>query len=238
MALEEWTASLVPELDYNASNWRYRFRSRSTTDYFNFYVRRLSDIYKKNNAEVNFAMVGACDGISDPVIKFQFLKQPHWKGVFVEPMSINVRDLHLYLSNNNASSRSLIIRAAATDVCRSPTIDVERPLYEEKALKENKTVPHWLRRQIGSILPHNRNHARPDWVVETVACKTSADILRDWATAVPILRGDGKASKVTKRRPHILKVTTYYHIISHELSCHIGRYCHIIRLMLKAMISK
>lgn len=151
-------------------------------------------------------MVGACDGVTDPVIKFQFLKQPHWRGVFVEPMSINVIDLEKFIYDNNGSNRSVIIRAAATDVCQSPTIDVERPLYEEKAAKENKTVPHWLRRQIGSILPKNRNHARRDWVVETVACKTANDILRDWAIQMPVLRPDGKSSKSTRRRPHILKV--------------------------------
>lgn len=212
LALEEWTKSLTPELDYNASDWKLRFRSRWPTDYFNFYVKKLSGIFKSNNAEVNFAMVGACDGVTDPIIKFQFLKQPHWKGVFVEPMSINIKDLESFIHVNGASNRSLIIRAAATDVCKSPTIDVERPLYEEKAAKENKTVPHWLRRQIGSVMPKHRSRARPDWVVETVDCKTGPDILHDFATAYPILRADGKPTKVTKRRPHILKVSRYVYI--------------------------
>lgn len=122
-------------------------------------------------------------------------------------MSINVRDLAKFLDDNGATNRSHIIRAAATDKCETPTIDVERPLYEEKAQAQNKSVPHWLRRQIGSILPKSRNSARSaDWTVETVACKTASDILRDWATDVPNVRPDGKVSKISKRRPHVLKV--------------------------------
>jgi FkbM family methyltransferase len=211
LAIEAWSASFVPEIDYNATGWRYHFRSRSTTDYFYHYAKKLSETFKTQSAEVNFVMVGACDGVTDPLIKFHFLKQSHWRAVFVEPISINVRDLRQFIDENQASDRSHIIRAAATSVCETPTVDMERPLYEEKASAQNKTVPHWLRRQIGSILPKHRDHARPEWIVETVDCKTAPDILRDWAKAVPVVLPSGKATKSVKRRPHILKIDVEGH---------------------------
>ncbi|MGG2382891.1 hypothetical protein, partial [Salmonella enterica] len=90
---------------------------------------------------------------------------------------INVRDIITFMAKHNAAHRSLIIRAAATNDCENPIIKMERPLYEEK----NASIPHWLRRQIGSILPEHRNHARKEWIIEEVRCVTGKDILHDWA---------------------------------------------------------
>lgn len=41
---------------------------------------------------------------------------------------------------------------------------------------------HWLRRQIGSILPENRDHARKEWTTEEVRCVTPSDVLSDWSS--------------------------------------------------------
>lgn len=178
-ALKIWADSLT-EADYNETHWRTFFHSRSSVDFFNGYARRISDIFKKVDAKVNFAMVGACDGTGDNTIKHLYLPNSHWRGVFVEPMGINVRDLIQYMSVKNAAHRSLIIRAAATSVCLNATLQVERPLYEEK---NDSSIPHWLRRQIGSVLPTTRKHARKEWIIEEVRCVTAKDILSDWATA-------------------------------------------------------
>jgi hypothetical protein len=43
------------------------------------------------------------------------------------------------------------------------------------------TQQHWLRRQIGSLLPEKRDHARKDWTTEEVRCVTAKDILYDWS---------------------------------------------------------
>lgn len=204
LALDAWAASLDPIKDYNASDWRYQYRSVSTTDYFDHFLRRLSKIFDENNAVVNFAMIGACDGITDPTIKYRFLKYDHWRAVFVEPMSINYNDLVKYLEANGALNRSHVMRAAATSACESPTIKVERPLYEEK----NASIPHWLRRQIGAIVPKNRDKPRAfDWAIEEVACVTAADVLADWAKAMPT--SSLRAAK--RRRPHILKIDVEGH---------------------------
>ena len=146
--------------DYNYSEWRVTFHSKSTVDFFNGYAKKLSDLFKEQNAKVNFAMigkfhlmlnfnkvsltlkhyydlVGACDGTSDNTIKNLYLKNDHWRGVFVEPLTMNVRDLIKFMAKHEAQSRSLIIHAAATSECERPTIVMERPLYEEK----NASIP-------------------------------------------------------------------------------------------------
>ena len=41
---------------------------------------------------------------------------------------------------------------------------------------------HWLRRQIGSLLPEHRDHARNEWVTEEVRCVTASDVLSDWSS--------------------------------------------------------
>lgn len=95
----------------------------------------------------------------------------------MEPMSLNLRDLVSFMANHNVSHRSVVIRAAATSHCKEPTIKIERPLYEEK----DPNVPHWLRRQINSILPEHRDHARKEWTIEEVKCMTGAEILQEWS---------------------------------------------------------
>lgn len=214
LAIDKWASLLDPEKDYNATNWRYLFRSRSASDFFDQYLRKLSKVFKESNAIVNFALVGACDGISDPTIKYRYLKLDHWRGVFVEPMTINVRDLTKFLADNGAANRSLVIQAAATDVCAEPTIKVERPLYEEKA--NSSSIPHWLRRQIGSIVPKTRDHARPEWMLEEVACLTAPEILLQWAESTSTHKQKNKEKrnknkKTKKRRPHILKIDAEGH---------------------------
>jgi len=229
-ALEQWASSLVEEKDYNVTQWRLNFRSRSPQDYFDQYVRQLSNLFESYGANVNFAMIGACDGTADLTIKWRFLPSDHWRAVFVEPMNMNVRDLRKFLDDNEVSNRSLVIQAAATSQCESPTIQVERPLYEEKSIETNKTTPHWLRRQIGSILPKGRAHARAEWTLEEVRCITATEILSEWALlgstgdiidkAAAVEKGDASSSSSgssgssggkRKRRPHVLKIDVEGH---------------------------
>jgi hypothetical protein len=211
-SLEQFAHSLIPETDYNVTMWAITAHSRSPSDYFDRYSVRISNIFKQNQAFVNFVSVGACDGTTDPIIKDRFLKNEHWRAVFVEPMTPNVRDLEKFIDSKGALGRSHIIQAAATDVCTTPTIKVERPLYEEKAIAENKTIPHWLRRQIGSIVPANRDHARPEWTLEEVACVTAADVIDRWTAAQnKIEEQAGKRKKTKRMRPPVLKIDVEGH---------------------------
>ncbi|KAJ1443352.1 hypothetical protein B484DRAFT_441692 [Ochromonadaceae sp. CCMP2298] len=228
-AMEAWAASLGPQ-DFNYTNWRVSFHSKSTVDFFNGYAKRLSAVFKEQGAKVNFAMVGACDGTGDITIKNLYLPNDHWRGVFVEPLAMNVKDLVKYMGPY--SSRSLVIHAAATSQCVKPTLEMERPLYEEKMLEQNKTIPHWLRRQIGSLLPKTRDNPRQGWTKEEVRCVTASDILTDWANAkggvgggVEVVEmgaaggmgmeeggvGAEAARGRRKRRPHVLKIDVEGH---------------------------
>lgn len=57
IALEKWAKGLTHK-DYNYSEWRVTFHSKSTVDFFNGYAKKLSNVFKENNAKVNFAMIG------------------------------------------------------------------------------------------------------------------------------------------------------------------------------------
>jgi len=57
IALEKWALGLSAK-DYNYSEWRVTFHSKSTVDFFNGYAKKLSDLFKEQNAKVNFAMIG------------------------------------------------------------------------------------------------------------------------------------------------------------------------------------
>jgi hypothetical protein len=230
-AVEDWLSTIVPSRDYNATGWRYYFHSRSPQTFFDKYLQQVSNTFKKHHATLNFAMVGACDGLADPAIRDRFLPNKHWQAIFVEPMSVNVRDLIKYLQKGEAFDRSVVLRAAATKSCQNPTLQVERPLYEEKnELKEEgekKNIPHWLRREIGSVLKPGQTKARPDWTLETVRCVTASNILEDWAVLHKLqlhyknwtgfnedelrLRGGNKPTKLRKRRPHVLKIDVEGH---------------------------
>lgn len=230
-AVEDWLTTIVPSRDYNATGWRYYFHSRSPQTFFDKYLQQVSNKFKIHGATLNFAMVGACDGLADPAIRDRFLPNPHWQAVFVEPMSVNVRDLIRYLEKGNAFDRSVVLRAAATKNCENPTLQVERPLYEEKneqkAEGEKKNIPHWLRREIGSVLKPGQTKARADWTLETVRCVTASNILEDWAVLHKMqvhyknwtsyneeelrLRGGTHPVKIRKRRPHVLKIDVEGH---------------------------
>jgi hypothetical protein len=226
-ALETWARSLTSD-DYNVTNWRYKFHSKTPQVFFDQYLKAMSAVFAEEEAHVNFAMVGACDGLADPTIRLRFLPNKHWRAVFVEPMTPNIKDLTTYLTKNGVIDRSLVIQAAATEVCEDPVLMVERPLYEEmnnkKSATEKKNIPHWLRREIGSIVPKNRAKPRPDWTLEEVRCVTARDILMDWAITPKFRKNPDKKLRATnskgqliirKRRPHVLKIDVEGH--DHEV---------------------
>jgi hypothetical protein len=90
---------------------------------------------------------------------------------------------------------------------------MKRPNFEET----NKTLPHWMRRQIGAVVPWNKLD-RPmtgGWVAEFVRCVTGDDILIDWATFInrgsmppneAVKENVAAPKKVLKMRAHVLKV--------------------------------
>ena len=150
-AITAWSSFLNPERDYNATIWTMRRRNQPQ-QVFDSYVTLLSDVFLKEGATVNFALVGACDGTNDNTIRERFLPNDHWNALFVEPITLNYKDLNKFLLKNKVADRSHTIQAAVTNDCVSPTILVKTPKVKGK---ENKKTPHWLRRQIGGIVDIN-----------------------------------------------------------------------------------
>ena len=206
-AMQAWARSLTPK-DYDNEHWpKIAGEKSGPPQYFDFYLLRLSEIFAQNNANVNFISIGACDGTNDLTIK-RFIANRHWHAMFIEPVSINYAALERFLAEKKVSERSFPLKAAATDLCSTPTIKIQRPLYEEKGAKEGKEVPHWLRRQIGGILPEGKTTARSEWVIEEVKCVTARDAMNEWANAPAV---SGERGEPFRRRPHVLKLDVEGH---------------------------
>lgn len=148
-AVKAWAKSLTEE-DYESSKWNKG--GQQPQNFFELYATKLSELFAKNNAVVNFALVGACDGTNDRTIRDQYLPNDHWRGVFVEPFEMNFNDLTKFMTDHNVLHRTHMIHAAATNKCNSTIIKMKRPDFEER----NKSLPHWMRRQIGAVVPHDK----------------------------------------------------------------------------------
>lgn len=161
---KEWANALDPMVDYSETHgWREMFRSNDAEENFLVYTNKFSQMAKRLGASVNFISVGACDGTDDYTINELFLTQSHWKGVFVEPISNNFAELTTFLQVNGVANRSTAIRGAATSACPSPYLVMKRPTEEER----NKSSPHWLRRQIGRVVPQSQKPEK-GWILEKV----------------------------------------------------------------------
>ena len=179
-AVKAWAETLHEE-DYDADHWS-KTHGNQPANFFEHYASRLSDIFKDHGAKVNFALVGACDGTNDRTIRDGYLPNEHWRGVFVEPFSINFKDLSMFVETHKVSHRSHLIHAAATRQCNSTTIKMKRPTFEEK----NASLPHWMRRQIGAVVPFTKlsNKMTGGWVAEYTRCVSGPEILQDWTDAL------------------------------------------------------
>jgi hypothetical protein len=113
-ALRVWADSLTPD-DYNATLWQTLWKQPG--NFFEHYITKLSDIYMAEGANINFILVGACDGTNDRTIRDRFLPYSHWRGAFVEPFQINYQDLVDFMNKNGAGNRTHLIHGAATDKC-------------------------------------------------------------------------------------------------------------------------
>mmetsp|Transcript_31988 Transcript_31988/g.46090 ORF Transcript_31988/g.46090 Transcript_31988/m.46090 type:complete len:398 (+) Transcript_31988:3-1196(+) len=206
-AVKAWSR-ILSEKDYNASEWARTMR-KQPQNFFDHYVQILSNLFLEKEAIVNFALVGACDGTNDNTIRERYLPNSHWHGVFVEPFSINFRDLNLFMESHGVMDRTHLIQAGATSRCNSSTIKMKRPDYEE----QNKSYPHWMRRQIGAVVPFNKLD-RPmtgGWMAEFVRCVTGEDILLDWAHAVNKRGSAVPGETIKKMRAHVLKIDVEGH---------------------------
>lgn len=181
-AIKKWGLTHNPATDYNATHWYLTMR-KQPQNFFDYYVSNLSKLFLKEGANVNFVMVGACDGTNDNTIRDRFLPNDHWKAVFVEPMDVNYKDLKNFLVNHNVTKRSYTIQAAVTNKCDKPTVTIKFPRYEENGVKI-KPENHWLRRQIGGIVTSaDKSLDDKDWKISEVRCITGPEIIMEWSEA-------------------------------------------------------
>jgi hypothetical protein len=183
-AIQKWGLTHNPPTDYNATYWYLTMR-KQPQNFFDYYVSKLSKLFLQEGANVNFVMVGACDGTNDNTIRDRFLPNDHWRAVFVEPMDINYKDLNNFLLNHNVTKRSYTIQAAVTNKCDKPTVTIKFPKYEENGIKI-KPENHWLRRQIGGILTKvdkDKGLDAKDWKISEIRCMTGPEIIMEWSEA-------------------------------------------------------
>lgn len=206
-SVKAW-ADLLTENDYDNAQWKKKLGGQPQY-YFHHYSGVLSDIFQDKSAHLNFALVGACDGTHDLTISDRFLKNDHWRGVFVEPFEINYRDLVKFMEDSHAIDRAYVLKAAATHRCNDTTIKMKRPTFEEK----NKSLPHWLRRQVGSVVPYDKldRPASGGWIFEHVRCVNGQEIMESWAKYLTSKDDGNRGIYPKKMRPHILKVDVEGH---------------------------
>lgn len=203
-ALQIWKRYLEITLKKNeVSRWNSLYKS-NISSLFEHYASTMSEIFKRNEAVINFVMVGACDGTNDRTISNLFLQNHHWRGVFIEPFTINFHDLTRFFGDRGLSSqRAYSLQGAVTDTCSCDKIKVRRPTFEES----DPDAPHWIRRQIGAVVPPNKLNASisKGWMAEWVRCLTASDVMKDWTQH---LLGSDRWKLL---RPHILKIDTEGH---------------------------
>ena len=141
------------------------------------YVRYLSAISKQNSLELNVGFIGACDGTFDELFESNFLVFDHWRGLFVEPLQMNVNDLNATLTSKNALKRSHIFQVAIVKSCPGQFIKMERPIAEELMRTKNKSAPHWYRRQVAQV--QTWKTLKGEWMYETVPCMNASNVFAE-----------------------------------------------------------
>lgn len=147
---------------------------------FGDYVTMLSNFMISCNSNFQFFSIG-----SDSTID-SFFDASHWNGLFVEADDKNIRILKGEIAARRATHRSVVLHAAAVDICDSHMIQFARPREDADAGRDG----HLLKRSIGRVLvrgiqelpPAKRNR----WVVDLVPCYTADQILSEWENSSPV----------------------------------------------------
>ena len=174
-AILAW-ANTLSENDYNATFWRVTMRTQPQ-NFFVHYGELLSHVFADNNAMVNFVLVGACDGTNDQTIRDAYIPNKHWRGMFVEPVPKNYLELTKFLESNMVTDRSFTLNTAVTDICETANVT-----FKVSAVEDNDPdAPHWVRRQIGSIVKPGQVFKADRWKLEQVKCSTPTEIMSTWS---------------------------------------------------------
>jgi hypothetical protein len=148
LCTSRWFRQLNETSDFNSSNWVNEYNMKvdsiNVERIFMSFAGRLSKLYysiKEDCNHINYLQIGACDGIegSDPFLEYTYRSQGNIRGLFLEPLKFNTRDLRINMNKYNVSHKSLIIEAAVNDTCENSTIKLGRPKEDPDNLKQH----HW-----------------------------------------------------------------------------------------------
>ena len=114
--------------------------------FHNNYVESLSTFVKSCKTNMYIASIGACDGTSDKLLDL-FYRYKHWRALLVEANALNVAALQSLLESKDITHNSIIVSGAIMSKCYNSTIMLRTPNADPNDIK----LPHWLRRQAGSI---------------------------------------------------------------------------------------
>jgi hypothetical protein len=116
------------------------------------YVDSLSANLAHYGLPVNTMMIGACDGQKDSLIEV-IQKGNYTSAVLVEPVRENFNDVsEMFKSKYNVQ----VLEAAVDPSCVEPT-STRSFTRAAPSFAANETVPHWQRRQLGSMQPKVRD---------------------------------------------------------------------------------
>jgi len=205
-ALEHFYKSDFTLNEARKKRWR-------TTVFFEHKVQELSRLFLQANAYLNVVFVGACDGTHDKTIE-TLIRSPHWRAILVEPISFNFVDLQKFLLHNDVSHRAVAVRAAVSNKCPWPRINITLTDWHIRDPKQE----HWVVRQTATLSEKVVEGMKRDvaekrayykLLKEEVPCLVGGDVLNEWAKFIDKNSSTQNAEttpNIRAFRPFVLKV--------------------------------
>lgn len=172
---------------------------RVPTLLFDEYIEKMSKIFQKHNASLNYVNIGACDGENDRT-QLMFWADANINGLFIEPLEANVNDFQVKINSHaGASIRTDLIRAAVNETCPAKLLEFERPKVVDGP------DDHWKRREIGRI---KKDRFDPSWKTDFVRCLTFEEVMREWHDLRRKRNMHSLELRMSQHRPHAIKIDT------------------------------
>lgn len=171
----KWKRYLTPELSVN--HWKSGPGSYGFNQAFfdSKLIDKLSKYVDLCQSKFSMILIGACDGDPEHDQHIgRFYRKENWQAIFVDAVESNIEAIKPFLRQHEATKaedRVVLMRAAATGKCETPTIRFSTPIIDP-----SKNLPHWYRRQVGRLTGANEV-SRDDWTHVDVPCVVADDIV-------------------------------------------------------------
>lgn len=205
------TESSMTLQDAKRKGWR-------STVYFERKVHDLSRLFKQFEVPLNFIFIGACDGTHDKTLE-DFVRNGHWRGILVEPVSFNFMDLKKFIHHNNLDHRAVAVRAAVTGKC--PESKKVNLTLSDWYLRD-PSQEHWVTRQTATLSERVIEGMKEDirkrrtffkFLHEEVMCLEGDQVVNEWKNFIDANTTMPNNTNIDPHpfRPHILKVDAEGH---------------------------